>query len=497
MKTGFPDIDDAGIADLLDGLTDDELRQKLEVLRKLRDHRKYNQLEFFKPYPKQLEFFALGKDKRERLLTAGNQQGKTEAGAAEMAYHATGLYPEWWPGRRWNRPIMAWACGETSLVVRGTVQLKLCGAPGVKVEYGAGLIPRHLLVDCSLARGITDAYDTIQIKHATGGVSTISFKSYEQGREKFQGETLDIIWDDEEPDAIIYNEQLARLGPKQGMIYTTFTSMKGNTTLVKMFFDEKHPARGKVQMALKDALHYDTPAKIEAELSKYPVHERVARIEGGIMRGEGRVFSVSRDTISEPRLASVPESWAKIWGIDFGIYHPFAAVLIAWDKDADIIHVLRAIRMKGALPLQHAVPMKMVGADVPVAWPQDGMKRDTATGATAADSYKAQGLRMLPMHATFPSGSVSTEEGVLEMNERMTTGRFKVAADLMEWFDEFDNYHRHEALIVKVDDDLMSATRIALMMKRFAKPVVLGSKRGKDGIGNGGLALNVDFDVFA
>ena len=70
------DLDEAQLADLLSGLSDNELRAKLEILRQLQEHKKYNQLEYFKPYQKQLDHFALGRIKRERLLTAGNQVGK-------------------------------------------------------------------------------------------------------------------------------------------------------------------------------------------------------------------------------------------------------------------------------------------------------------------------------------------------------------------------------------------------------------------------------------
>jgi hypothetical protein len=73
--------------------------------------------------------------------------------------------------------------------------------------------------------------------------------------------------------------------------------------------------------------------------------------------------------------------------------------------------------------------MKAIGAAVPVAWPHDGnIRGDRATGETMAKLYKAQGLNMLPVHATWPDGGFSTEAGVTEMQERMTTGKFKVAA---------------------------------------------------------------------
>jgi hypothetical protein len=61
---------------------------------------------------------------------AGNQTGKTLAAAMELAMHACGQYPEWWQGYRFDRAIRAWAAGETSEVVRATIQLLLLGEPG-------------------------------------------------------------------------------------------------------------------------------------------------------------------------------------------------------------------------------------------------------------------------------------------------------------------------------------------------------------------------------
>jgi hypothetical protein len=89
---------------------------------------------------------------------------------------------------------------------------------------------------------------------------------------------------------------------------------------------------------------------------------------------------------------------------------------------------------------------------------------------------------MLPTHAQFSRGGYSTEAGIMEMLTRFKGGRLKVAAGLYEWQDEFSSYHRKEGLIVKENDDLLSATRIGVMQIRSAKPpegtyrgVVLGS----------------------
>ena len=455
------------------------LKRTLKVLEDAAYRKKYWKLDEFKPYPKQEEFFVLGGTKRERLFMAGNQLGKTFAGAAECAYHLTGLYPDWWRGRRFTKSVKAWAAGESSTVVRDTSQKLLCGEAGVDLAFGTGLIPKDLFFDKpSLARGVTDAYDTIQVKHVSGGVSVLRFKSYEQGREKFQGETIDFFWGDEEPDEKVYSEMLTRITATKGMGYITFTPLKGMSKVVIRFLNEPSPDRAVVRMAIEDALHI-SPEERAKVIAGYLPHERDARSKGTPMFGEGLIFQIAEAGITEPPILTVPEHWTKIWGIDFGIGHPFAAVLLLWDKDADCIHVHSAIRLQhegaGSLPVQHAKAMKAVAAAVPVAWPQDGTAREKGTGKSLSSLYKAEGLMMLPDHATWPDGSVSTWAAVREMQDRMTTGRFKVASHLGQWFEEFRMYHTKEGQIVKLQDDLLSATQKALMMKRFSRHVQLGS----------------------
>jgi hypothetical protein len=102
--------------------------------------------------------------------------------------------------------------------------------------------------------------------------------------------------------------------------------------------------------------------------------------------------------------------------------------------------------------------------------------RTTGTGRTGDDSpettaglYRGLGLRMFAHHATFATGGYATEAGIMEMQQRFTSGRLKVCTHLLDWWEEFVSYHRDEkGDIVKVHDDLMSATRILVMMaKRF------------------------------
>jgi phage terminase large subunit-like protein len=453
----------------------DKLRSTLETLEKVAYRKKFFKLLYYTPYPKQARFLELGATKRERLFMAGNQLGKSETGAYETAVHLTGDYPDWWRGKRFDRPTRGWAAGVTSLDVRNIQQKKLCGTPGVDADFGTGYIPKDRFADKpSLARGVTDAFDTIQVKHKSGGISTLHFKSYEQGRQKFQGDTIDFGWGDEEGPMEVYSEFLTRLRG-DGLLYTTFTPLMGKTDLVLRFMDDPSEDRAYVTMTLNEAEHFSADEKAK-RLAGYPKHEREARANGVPMLGSGRIFTYDEAFISEPAIRDVPAYFAKIWGIDFGIGHPFAAVLLLWDKDNDCLHVHHAIRMADGMPINHAVPIKHAGIDVPVAWPQDGTAREKGSGETLASLYKKEGLNTLPDPAMWPEGGNSTEAGILEMDERMKNGKFKVASHLSDWFDEYRTYHRKDGQIVKVRDDLMSATRIAVMAKRFSKTVALGGR---------------------
>lgn len=438
------------------------------ILKKLLDQKAFNSLSFYKPYPKQQEFHDMGLVKTERLLRAGNQLGKTEAGANEMAYHLTGQYPDWWLGRTWDRPIRAWAAGLTGLMTRDVVQKKLIGDFG---QFGSGSIPRNCLdrEKMTLARGVSDLFDTIPVRHVSGGWSLLRLKTVEQGREKFQGDAIDLEWFDEEPPLDVYLEALARLTTTDGMAYITFTPLKGETDVILRFLGENVPAQcGSVTMTVKDAAHM-TPERIKAAMSRYPEWQHAARLNGEPMQGAGRVFRCPEENIScEP--FEIPHHWHLIWGIDFGLNHPFAAVLLAWDKDNDVLYVIHTIRMKDSLPLDHVNAMKV--RDVPVAWPQDGTQRKEYEGQLVplAKIYKAHGLLMQDHHATFADGSNSTEVGITEMDERMRTNRFKVFSSCTNWFEEYRGYHRdEEGLLVKLRDDLMSATRVGVMAKRGAR----------------------------
>lgn len=220
-------------------------------------------------------------------------------------------------------------------------------------------------------------------------------------------------------------------------------------------------------MTIHDAEHY-TDAEREAIIAGYPEHERDARSKGIPVLGSGRVFPVDEESIKVPAF-KIPDHYAHLIGSDFGYDHPFGAVHLVWDRDSDCVYVVNAYKERLATPIIHAAAIKPWGDWVPVAWPHDGLQHDKGSGAALRDQYEDQGLNMLEDHATHEAGGFGTEAGVMDMLDRMQTGRFKVFDHLNEWFGEFRLYHRKDGMIVKLQDDLMSATRIGCMMLRYAE----------------------------
>ena len=422
-------------------------------------------LELYQPYPKQKQFHSLGKTKRERLFRAGNKLGKSLAGGAEAAMHATGRYPDWWDGKRFDKANDGWASGVTGEVTRDTIQRLLIGAVG---KEGTGFIPHKDIKEVINARGVAGLADTILVQHVRGGVSRIKLKYYEQGREKFQADTLQWAWNDEEPPDDIYMEILTRTNATGGILWTTFTPLLGMSTVVRRFLNEPSPDRVDINMTISDVTHISEDEKLRI-IASYPAHEREARINGKPMLGSGRIFPVSEELIKVPRF-EVPQWYRKIGGIDFGWDHPTAAAKIAYNPDMDIIYLINVYKRSEAIPAIHASALKSWGKDLPWSWPHDGLQHDKGSGENLADQYRREGLAMLPERATFDDGSNGVEAGIMDMLTRMENGTFKVFDSCQLFFDEMLMYHRKDGKVVKEFDDVISACRYAIMMLRYSRP---------------------------
>lgn len=447
-------------------------RVELLALLKERDRLlRSTRLERYAPYAKQRDFHAAGLLARERLFMAGNQLGKTWAGAFEVAMHLTGRYPDWWRGRRFKWATKGMAGSESAELTRKGIQRLLLGPPELREEWGTGALPRDSIADVAMKQGVADAVSSITVRHVSGEMSVLHLNSYDQGRSKWQAETLDFVWFDEEPDMALYSEGLTRTQATGGMVFLTFTPLLGMSTVVKRFLKDRPAGTVVTRMTIQDAEHY-TQAERDAVIAAYPEHEREARANGVPMAGSGRVFMVAEAAIRIEQFP-IPTHWPRLVCVDFGIDHPAAIVWLAWDRDADTVYVYDTWRLRGQSVVQQAavITSRPDGRWIPVAWPHDGVQRDKGSGQQLAVQMREAGAPMRPMRAQFEDKSIGFEAGITLMTDRLNTRRLRVFKHLEEWFEEYRMYHREDGQVDKRDDDLMSATRIGLMDLRHAKTI--------------------------
>lgn len=433
-----------------------------------------NKIARYKPYPWQREFHEAGNGNPERMLMAANRVGKTMSAGCEVSYHMTGDYPDWWDGRRFDKPVLVWTGSPTNETSQDIVQTELLG--GLGESLGTGLIPRSRIVGKPTTRqaGVKNVVDSFQVRHRSGGLSVCKLKTYEQGWQKWQGTAPHVVWMDEEPDDYkIFSEAQTRILTSHGIVLVTFTPLLGTTELVEHF------RTGGDGIYIRGATWDDAPHLGEEDkkrlASSYRDHEREARTQGIPMMGEGAVFPVSDEKIKVDPF-KIPGHYARIKGCDFGIDHPAAGVEIAWDRDSDVVYVIDCYRKKSETAAYHAAWFNKANKRVPVSWPHDGMNREKSGGRTLADHYRDHSVNMLSKSARYPRTPGNEEKGgpqpvepiVDEVLERMNTDRFKVFSNLSDWFEEKRSYHRKDGKIVDRRDDLLKATFYAVMMKRYA-----------------------------
>lgn len=447
-----------------------ELAKSLEIVKQ---YKAQNRLEFFEPYPWQKEFYRAGKDNKQRMLMAANRVGKTASQAVEVAYHLTGLYPDWWQGIKFTGKTNVWCLGVSGEQLRDVIVKELLGVYTGDGKFdGSGLIPQKYVYQVTPAMGTPRLPRDVAIQNVNGGLSLVSFKSYTQGQHVLMGSSQDYIWIDEEPtDTAIYPQCLTRTatgnGGKGGYLVGTLTPENGMTELVSQFMDT--PVKGQFlqNITWEDAPHLDVETK-EQLIQAIPEYQRDMRSKGIPILGEGMIFPIAEEAIQcEP--FEIPPHYKKLAAVDFGITHPTTCVWTAYNPDNDTIYVYDAYKREGEVPAIHATVIKSRGKDIPVIYPHDGDNTEKGSGKTLAEMYTEAGVKMIGRF-TNPDGTNYVEPALMEMLERFRTGRLQVFSNLKPWFEEFRRYHRKKGKIHKEFDDLMDATRYsAISVTRFGQ----------------------------
>ena len=423
-------------------------------------------------YPKHLQFLAAGRWARERCAIAANRIGKSYSmGGYEVATHVTGLYPDWWEGKRFNVPdgIEVWVAGNTAQTTRDVCQKILLGPPHA---IGTGLIPKDCILDTKKAPGSTpDAIEQVLVQHVNGSTSRLVFKSFTQEREAFQGAGVHIIWLDEECKMSIYGECLLRTMTTKGVVLVTFTPLMGLSEVVLNFMpngkmpDEQGPPDSKfiVNATWDDAPHLTERDKKEI-LSGTPPYLRDARAKGIPQLGAGAIYPILEDDIIFEDEWLYREGGGQLppWmkyanGMDVGWTHATAAVFGAYDPKTDIVYIYRVYKQGRAEPDTHVGAIKGAGDWIPTVCDTSSGASSQIDGKRLIDVYASLGLNLFP-------ADKSVEAGLLSVWQRLVSGRLKIARSCTPWFDEFRTYHRDEdGKVVKMNDDLMDCTRYFIM----------------------------------
>lgn len=437
-------------------------------------------------YRQHTAFFRLGATCKTRCFMAANRAGKTEGGGGfEVALHLTGLYPPWWGGCRFDRPVDCWAAGDTKETVRDIIQQKLLGP---STALGAGLIPADVIRKIVYRQNGNGAVDYAVIKHASGRDSRIGFKSYDQGREAFQGTEKDIVWLDEEANDGIRSECAMRLGTTGGLLIETFTPLRGLTPIVLRYIggaDGDLAGLGDDRVLVKDggigmvmAGWDDVPHLPAAEkarmLAECEPHLRESRSKGVPSLGSGAIYPVPlEDVLCDP--FTIPAHWPRLYGMDVG-WRRTAGVWLAWDRDSDVIYAYSEHYRGQAEPEVHAAAIRARGDWIPGEIDPASHGRGQKDGEALFDLYVALGLRL-------HNATNAVEAGILEVYSRLSTGRLRIFRGLQSLIAEYRIYRRDEkGRIVKENDHELDALRYGVMgiVRAECEPVAAGDDDDSD-----------------
>ncbi|MDE7379528.1 MAG: terminase family protein, partial [Clostridia bacterium] len=301
-------------------LIDAELKRRKNDCRALEEYNSGR-----KKHKKQLAFHKC--KKRNRWVFGGNRSGKTECGAVECIWLLRGIHPY----RKNRKDVFGWAVSLSQQVKRDVAQSKI-------LKY----LPKSWIADITMLSGRKDApasgiIDQIKIKNVFGGISTLGFKSCDQGREKCQGSSLDFVWLDEEPPKDVYEECVMRVMDRRGDIFGTMTPLKGETFI----YNEIYLNRNNNPEVWHEFMSWeDNPYLCKREIKLLTGSMDAAALDtrkyGKFTQGAGLVYPEFDRAVHVMPPFPVPAEWQDNISIDPGLNNPLSAHWYATDWDGNV-----------------------------------------------------------------------------------------------------------------------------------------------------------------
>ena len=433
---------------------------------------KYNTGE--KVHLKQLEFHKC--QKRNRWVFGGNRSGKTECGAVESIYMARGIHPF----RQNRKDVFGWVVSLSKEVQRDVAQSKI-------LKY----LPREWISEIIMSAGRKDSpengiIDQIKIKNVFGGISTIGFKSCDQGREKFQGSSLDFVWFDEEPPEDVYRECKMRVIDKQGDIFGTMTPLKGLTFI----YDEIFLNRANSPDVWYEFVEWaDNPylAKDEIESLTTTLSEKEldARRFGRFSDESGLVYVEFDENKHVIDPVSLPFDWQNSISIDPGLNNPLACHWYCVDYDGNVYVVAEHFQAKKDVAW-HSQRIKEICDEI--GWRRDSSGRINAIIDSAANQKTLASVKSVTElfydHGILANPNVNKDifSGIARVKEYFQNDRIFIFKNCVNLIRELKSYRWGKGdLPIKRDDHCVDELRYFIMSRpQSAKPREKLSEIAKD-----------------
>ncbi len=419
--------------------------------------------------------------KKNRWVFGGNRSGKTECGAVETVLLARGIHPY-----RKNKPISCWVVSLSRQVQRDVAQEKI-------LHY----LRRDWIESIVMSSGRADSaesgiIDFILVRNVFGSLSKIGFKSCDQGREKFQGSSLDFVWFDEEPPFDIYQECRMRVLDRQGEIFGTMTPLKGLTWVYnEIYLNTSHDENiWYIEMEWADNPYLDKK-EIEMMTKSMSQEELESRRYGKFMLCGGLVYSEFDVNVNVIEPFDVPKEWQDTISIDPGLNNPLSAHWYAKDFDGNV-YVIAEHFAKGKDVEYHANQIKEISkrlnwhyynGKLQALIDSASLQRTLASEKSVAELFNENGILVNPkVNKDMFSGINRVKRYLKDGEGKSHLFIFKNCINLIEefksyWWGEYD-------LPIKKDDHCLDELRYYLMsissiekQKEYKNPLLLEKER--------------------
>ncbi len=418
---------------------------------------KYNKGEVV--HQKQLDFHKC--TKKNRWVFGGNRTGKTECGAVEVVYLARGVHPF-----KENKACSGWVVSLSKQVQRDVAQSKILHylrkdwIEKIVVSSGSQDSPESSIIDFIL------------VKNVFGSTSKIGFKSCDQGREKFQGTSLDYVWFDEEPPLEIYEECRMRVLDKCGCIFGTMTPLKGLTWVYnQIYLNEFHDPEVWYEQIEWNDNPFLNKEEVKALSSCLAGEELESRRYGKFIDKGGMVYNEFDERVHVIEPFQIPLDWQDNISIDPGLKNPLSAHWYAQDFDGNV-YVIAEHFEAGVDVSEHARKIKEISDRLNWKRSNNGMlialidsaaqQRTLASSKSVVDLFYNQGILVNPKVNKDLFSGISTVKRYLKDGEgKAHLFIFKNCVNMIQEFKSY--WWGDEDAPIKKDDHCLDELRYYIM----------------------------------